>query len=116
MQSKSHIVEQINSIFTSQNTVGTTKHFNNTLVKIENNNTVSILKYNKMKASTFFSFLGGAAVGAALALLLAPEDGPSTRKKLKRKLKKYGVDLNNDELSELIAKFVGQKKAKADTE
>lgn len=36
-----------------------------------------------MKSDTFFAFIGGAIVGAAAALLLAPESGEETRKKLK---------------------------------
>lgn len=36
-----------------------------------------------MKSDTFFAFIGGAIVGAAAALLLAPESGEETRKKIK---------------------------------
>lgn len=68
-----------------------------------------------MKASTLFTFLGGAALGAATALLLAPDDGVSTRKKIKRKLRKYGIDLSKDELNELIEKF-RNKRAKKNLE
>lgn len=35
-----------------------------------------------MKSSSFFAFIGGALVGAAVALLLAPEKGEVTRKKI----------------------------------
>jgi len=36
-----------------------------------------------MKSDTLFAFIGGAIVGAAAALLLAPESGEETRKKIK---------------------------------
>jgi len=65
-----------------------------------------------MKASTFFTFLGGAALGAMIALLAAPDKGSDTRKKLRRKLKEYGIDLNKEELNELIDRFKRKKQAK----
>ena len=65
-----------------------------------------------MKASTFFTFLGGAALGAIIALLAAPDKGSDTRKKLRRKLKEYGIDLNKEELNELIDRFKRKKQAK----
>ena len=55
-----------------------------------------------MKASSFFTFLGGAALGALVALLLAPEKGADTRKKIKRLLKEHGINLNKKELNDLI--------------
>ncbi len=36
-----------------------------------------------MKGEHLFSFLGGALVGAAIAILFAPEAGDETRKKIK---------------------------------
>jgi len=36
-----------------------------------------------MKTDTLFAFIGGAVVGAAAALLFAPESGEETRKKLR---------------------------------
>ncbi len=39
-----------------------------------------------MKTDTFFAFIGGAIVGAAAALLLAPESGEETRKKIKESI------------------------------
>jgi len=36
-----------------------------------------------MKTDTLFAFIGGALVGAAAALLFAPESGEETRKKIK---------------------------------
>lgn len=37
-----------------------------------------------MRAKDFVIFLGGAAIGAAVALLLAPESGEKTRRRIKR--------------------------------
>ncbi len=54
-----------------------------------------------MKAPTIFAFLGGAALGAMVALMLAPNSGRKTRKKLKKKLKK----MSPDELNDLITRF-----------
>lgn len=39
----------------------------------------------------FYIFLGGAAVGAIAALLLAPETGVETRERLKEYLKRKGL-------------------------
>lgn len=38
-----------------------------------------------MKQSTLLAFIGGALAGAAAALLLAPDSGANTRKKIKEK-------------------------------
>ena len=40
-----------------------------------------------MKGQCFFSFLGGAAIGAVVALLLAPDSGQNTRHKIVDKIK-----------------------------
>ena len=64
-----------------------------------------------MKPSTFFTFLSGAALGAMVALLLAPEKGSNTRKKLRRKLKEHGIKLSKEELSELINHLFRKEKA-----
>ncbi len=69
-----------------------------------------------MKASSLFTFIGGAALGAMIALLLAPEEGVKTRKKLKRKLKEYGIDLSKDELNELIGKLKQKVKGSSDND
>ena len=43
-----------------------------------------------MKGSCFFSFLGGAAIGAMIALLTAPDSGVNTRHKIAGKIKQGG--------------------------
>jgi gas vesicle protein len=42
-----------------------------------------------MKGKTFFSLLTGLAAGAALGLLLAPEKGTETRRKVRAKLDEW---------------------------
>ena len=56
--------------------------------------------------SVYF-FLGGALVGAAAALLLAPESGEDTRARLKALLQKKRGELKNDtdELNVLMEKI-----------
>lgn len=49
-----------------------------------------------------FSFLGGLAAGAIIALLLAPDKGSETRKKIAEKLKEKGINLTREELDEFI--------------
>ena len=52
-----------------------------------------------MKVSTFFAFIGGVLAGAAIAVLLAPETGEESRKKVKEAILK-GIDNINSKLSE----------------
>lgn len=49
-----------------------------------------------------FSFLGGLAAGAIIALLLAPDKGSETRRKISEKLKEKGINLTGEELEEFI--------------
>lgn len=48
------------------------------------------------------AFLGGAIVGGALGLLLAPESGEETRKKVVDFLDKNGIKLNTSELADSV--------------
>ncbi len=51
------------------------------------------------------AFIGGAAVGAIVALLLAPEKGEDTRARISNYLKEKGINLKGDELDELVNKI-----------
>ncbi len=46
-----------------------------------------------MKGEHLFSFIGGALVGAAIAVLFAPEAGEETRKKIKGTVEREYKDL-----------------------
>ena len=51
----------------------------------------------KNTAGIIAAFLGGALVGAAIGLLLAPESGEETRKKVVAELEKLGIKLPKTE-------------------
>ena len=54
------------------------------------------------------AFLGGAAVGAALGILFAPEKGEDTRQKIKDILREKGIKLNRSEMDELVDKIAAE--------
>lgn len=54
---------------------------------------------------SLLSFLAGAAVGAAIGVLFAPEKGEDTRAQLKTLLQKRGIIKTDDELDAIIAEI-----------
>ena len=60
------------------------------------------------------AFIGGAAIGAALGILFAPEKGEDTRKKIKDILREKGIHLNRSEMGELVDKIAAEVKDAVD--
>ncbi|BEG61363.1 YtxH domain-containing protein [Coprobacter fastidiosus] len=58
--------------------------------------------------SALFAFLGGAAVGAALGVLFAPEKGEDTRKRICQLLREKGIKLNHHEMDELVDQITSE--------
>ena len=56
------------------------------------------------------AFLGGAAVGAALGILFAPEKGEDTRHKIAEILRKKVIKLNRSEMEPLVDEIAAQMK------
>ncbi|MCM1378424.1 MAG: YtxH domain-containing protein [Clostridium sp.] len=52
--------------------------------------------------------VGGAIAGATLGLLLAPENGKDTRKKIADVLKSKGIRLKKDKMDELVDEIEDQ--------
>lgn len=56
-----------------------------------------------MKALNYIvAFVGGAAIGAAAGILLAPDKGSETREKIAEALRKRGIRLNRKEMNALV--------------
>ena len=60
------------------------------------------------------AFLGGAAVGATLGILFAPEIGEDTRAKIADILRKKGIRLSRNEMENLVDEIAAEIKNEAD--
>lgn len=60
--------------------------------------------------SILYAFLGGAVVGAAAALLFAPESGEDLRNRIKESLKRRGIDFSDDDIEELVEQIAAEIK------
>lgn len=59
-----------------------------------------------MKGLTIlYSFLGGALVGCAAALLLAPEKGEDVRMRIGNILRRKGMKISDSEVDDLVAEL-----------
>lgn len=62
-----------------------------------------------MKAlNVLYAFLGGALVGCAAAILLAPEKGEDLRARIVSILKRKGIKISDEEVDALVAELTGE--------
>ena len=58
--------------------------------------------------SVLYAFVGGAIVGAAAAVLLAPEKGADIRRKIKELLQQKGILCSDNEIDALVEQLTSE--------
>ena len=61
--------------------------------------------------SILAAFLGGAAVGAACVILVAPEKGEVTRERIIEALQKRGIRLDRKQMNDLVDDIADELKS-----
>lgn len=56
-----------------------------------------------------YAFLGGALVGCAAAVLLAPEKGETVREKICNCIRRKGIKISDAEVDELVAELAREE-------
>lgn len=65
-----------------------------------------------MNLNVLYAFLGGAIVGAAAAVLFAPEKGEDVRKRICECLRKKGILCSDNEIDELVEQLTAEIEEK----
>ncbi len=61
-----------------------------------------------MKLSHILAFVGGAAAGVALGILLAPDSGANTRQKIANLLREKGITLDRESFKAFVDKVLSK--------